>query len=123
MKSLIINRGCIILMLCFCLTGKQISAQFSDALVPDNTAILMPLFAQNTGNFVLDIAGTSYAVSVWDDYNGPFAAMEWRIGALNGYVLIDAISQVMDPDVCLIKNTSGSIFAVVAYFDLNSSLF
>ncbi len=52
--------------------------QFQNALVTDNTAIMAPVFAQNTGNYIFEVAGNSYAVNVWDDPHGPVDSIEWR---------------------------------------------
>jgi hypothetical protein len=100
-----------------------VRAQFQDALIPDEMAILAPVFAQNTGNYIMDVSGTTYAVHVWDDPNGPFAAMEWKVGTAAGYALIDPLSGVLDPDVCLVKNGAGVVYAIVAYFDVLSNQF
>ena len=88
--------------------------QFKDAVYPQSSVGVVPVLANNTGNYILETGGVSYQVNVSDDMNGVNAMLSWKSGTATGFTAIDATTIVLDPDVCLVKNGAGSVFAIVA---------
>ncbi len=122
MKPQSIVFGIALSVLCFC-NYSSVYSQFKDAVVADIATGMNPVFATNTGNFILDNAGVNFMVSVWDDMGGTNAALAWKVGAATGLTLIDPTANIKDPDVCIVKNNFGSVFAIVSYFEQNSNQF
>ncbi len=101
-------------------------AQFTTAALADN-AVGTNVMARYTSNDVLDISNDTYKVSVWDNpmygttYTGkPGIAYKIILGGTTSYTgTIDfpltSYPDVQHPDVCIINNGSGRIFAIVAY--------
>jgi hypothetical protein len=120
MKSASILRNTLLFGLFFPLANF---AQFKEALMPDVTVPLAPVFASNSGNFILDHAGTTYSVTVWDDQAGLNAGLAWQAGTITGYTTIHPGSLVVDPDVCMVTNNAGQLYALVAYYNASTSQF
>jgi hypothetical protein len=97
-------------------------SQFKDANVVPYSYSLSPIMSENTGNDVLDYGGQTYEVMVCDDPNGNNALFGWRVGSNIGYIPIGP-GVVKDPDVCLVKNGSNLIYAIVAFYDSNVGQF
>ncbi len=98
-------------------------AQFKDATVPSYGYGMAPLLTQNTGNDIQDVGGTTYEVMVCDDPNGNNALLGWKVGGSTGFTFIGQGAQILDPDVCLVKNGSGLVYALVVYYDPGSGEF
>jgi len=111
------------LCILFALVASNSKAQFIDAVVPDTAVGLNPIFANNTGNDILSFGGSFYAVNVWDDNNGVNAGMSWKVGIWDGFINIGGGQDAVDPDVVLVKNTGGVVFAIVAYYSPNTNEF
>jgi len=109
--------------ICCLLINASSYGQFKDAVITDIPVGLTPVFANNTGNCIYETGGTTYIVNVSDDNNISNAVFSWKVGTNSGFIIIDPAAAVVDPDVCLVNNNAGVVFAIVAYYDQNSSQF
>ena len=105
------------------LIGHRVEAQFRDAAIPATSFGISPIQPMNMGNDIMDVAGVSYSVTVWDDPGGPNNGFGWKSGTVQGYTPIGLGSQVMDPDIALVKSNSGVVYAVAVFYDNAQSRF
>jgi hypothetical protein len=92
------------------------NAQFRDAATPSYSSGTSPIFCENTGNDNLKFNNNQFEVSVWEDNMGGNSGMMWKVGNLSGVTQIGNGSDIVDPDVCLVKNALGNVYALVVYF-------
>src|SRR5688572_1022311 len=111
------------LLLTACFFPFVSQSQFKDAVIPAYSYGINPVFSENTGNDIMDLAGQTYEVSVSDDPNGNNAMLYWKVGSVIGFAPIGSGISVKDPDVCLVNNASGILYAVAVYFDVTSNEF
>jgi hypothetical protein len=97
------------------------NAQFTDASLVEYNVGLTPILSNNTGNDILDFGGNTYEVSVWDDNNINNAGLSWKVGTWTGFIFFNSSYEVRDPDVSLVKNNAGNVYAVTAYFANNTN--
>jgi hypothetical protein len=105
MKKIVIS------FIIFALTAIKMSAQFTGASIGETSSGTSSSGVNNTGNDIIDDNGSLLVVSVWDG-SVPEIGYNFNNGAQTGRVALNH-SGAVDPDVCLIKNGNGNIYAVV----------
>jgi hypothetical protein len=112
-----------ILFVCLCLSSvfaiSDLKGQFADGVAPQYTYGSMPVLSQISGNDIHEVNGTDYEVAVFNN-QGNDAFLGWRVGSAIGYASIGAGNLVQFPDVCVVKNSSNQVFALVTYFDITT---
>lgn len=101
------------------LTVESVKAQFADAVLPQYGYNSIPVLSQTSGNDIHEVGGTSYEVAVFDN-QGNDAIIGWKVGAAIGSTSLGSGNVVLFPDVCLVKNGSNQVFALVTYFDITT---
>lgn len=98
------------------LSLQKAIAQFQTAGAAEYASGATPVAPNNTGNDILDAGAVTYEVSVMDDINSVTSGLSWRTSSNQGYIPFQQPSFVMDPDVCLLKDAAGAIYAIAAYY-------
>ncbi len=97
----------------------KLDAQFQLAGIPESNVSVSLNARSLTGNDILDFSGDRYRVFVWDDA-GSNSGIAWDVDYntsthITGLTTLSNLSNVGDPDVCLIED-GNLVYAVVAYF-------
>ena len=111
------------------LISTKMSAQFDKSNYPNPYVGAAQISPKNTGNDILDFGGNTYRVSVWDDVVYCSPGIAWDVDySSNNYQDHDYLApyyipycstcgcDVKDPDVALVVDDGGNVFAVVAYY-------
>jgi hypothetical protein len=109
-------------VLTFILNWHYANAQFDDAFVAEIAVGASSITADNTGNDILDYNGDTYEVSVWDDNSNTTCGLSWTFnGGSPNFTTLAYSPDAFDPDVCLVNDGNGIVFAIVTYYDLSGS--
>jgi hypothetical protein len=105
------------------LSSQALFGQFKDATIMSYSYGITPVNSVNIGNDIMDFGGLTYEVAVTDDPNGNNCFLGWKVGNITGTVAVGQGFAVEDPDVCILKNTGGGVYALVAYFNSTTNEF
>lgn len=92
----------------------------------DNSYAAGTAQGRNTGCDILQFAGDTYRVGVWEPL-GTTRAIGWDVNYLGtNYSSNNTLSisgYIIDPDVCLLRDVSGNIYAAVCYHNVTNSCY
>jgi len=126
MKSLL-NKITILINAILLLNINALQAQFAPPLnFSDNTYSAGTAQGRNTGCDILQFAGDTYRVGVWEPL-GTTRAIGWEVNyggtTYTSNTNLAVSGNIIDPDVCLLVKSPGTIAAAVTYYNVTNSCY